>query len=316
MRAVHKPPPEIRPPRPLGEGLGVRVMTMPKIQINASDPRSGQRSGLTDLDGPWRELLHKRFLPNQSNASSRRTTRTQTPDPVLPVPTMPNYQNTNPLTIFSASHTGSEVRGEGNNAPPARKRWISRRRFRRGRPMCRPCNTLMRHPSAARRLFPTPFLSFRPPFLSFPRRREPSHSGRASAANYYLGTPSRVRLPDVGWVFKFMLKSSSRKQTSIYAVAPLSTPKIPPLPLGEGIGVRVMPVRSTSNKPVKLRWNFTKRHQPLKLMKRHTSMRIWIEPTKNGSSHRRMPSVPQILAPAATCDRNSKKRTHFTLTLC
>ena len=48
---------------------------------------------------------------------------------------MLNSYYINPLTIHIASHTGSEVRGEGN---------------------------LMRHPSAASGSFPTPFLSFRP----------------------------------------------------------------------------------------------------------------------------------------------------------
>ncbi len=95
--------------------------------------------------------------------------------------------NRNPLTIHIASHTGSEVRGEGKlisglsgqrscpsmwavddhicpslhscNAPsfrrrrvipdlPVRRRRISRRRCRRGRPMCRSCNTILRHPTA------------------------------------------------------------------------------------------------------------------------------------------------------------------------
>ncbi len=132
--------------------------TITKKPINASDlrPRStfpvydpAFDGPLTDLDGPRRELLHRRFLLNQSNASIRRTTGTQTPDPVLPVPTMLKPYNRNPLTIHIASHTGSEVRGEGNNVPPVRRRRISRRRFRRGRPMCRSCNTILRHQSAA-----------------------------------------------------------------------------------------------------------------------------------------------------------------------
>ncbi len=128
MRAVHKPPPKIHPPRPLGEGIGVRVITMTKKQINASDRAS---------HSPLRKLLYRRFLLNQSNASIRRTTGTQTPDPILPVPTMLKPYNRNPLTIHIASHTGSEVRGEGN---------------------------LMRHPSAS---------TIRPIYVSGPLQAEP-----------------------------------------------------------------------------------------------------------------------------------------------
>ncbi len=78
--------------------------TMTKKLINASDRET--------LAG--RRPEYRRFLLNQSNASIRRTTGTQTPDPVLPVPTMLKPYNRNPLTIHIASHTGSEVRGEGN----------------------------------------------------------------------------------------------------------------------------------------------------------------------------------------------------------
>ena len=40
MRAVHKAPAQFRPPRPLGEGIGVRVIAMTKKQINASEPET------------------------------------------------------------------------------------------------------------------------------------------------------------------------------------------------------------------------------------------------------------------------------------
>ncbi len=89
-------------------------MNMTKKPINASDRDPVIDPAFDGLDGPRRELLYRRFLLNQSNASIRRTTGTQTPDPVLPVPTMLKPYNRNPLTIHIASHTGSEVRGEGN----------------------------------------------------------------------------------------------------------------------------------------------------------------------------------------------------------
>ncbi len=95
---------QLFPPRPLGEGIGVRVITMTENQINAFHRATSAR----------RRLKYRRPPLNQSNASIRRTTGTQTPDPVLPVPTMLKPHNRNPLTIHIASHTGSEVRGEGN----------------------------------------------------------------------------------------------------------------------------------------------------------------------------------------------------------
>ncbi len=165
MRADYKPPPQFRPPRPLGEGIGVRVMTMTKKQINACD-RAAQAHD---------KLYYRKSLSNQSNASIRRTTGTQAPDPILPVPTMLKPYNRNPLTIHIASHTGSEVRGEGKLQFP-----LSGVR--------NPFLTLFNAPSVRRRrVIPDPL------FVIPALEPEPSRSGRASAANYYLGTPSRVR---------------------------------------------------------------------------------------------------------------------------